>query len=317
MSLFGHPELIRLLLGVLALLVGCSLVGFVLRARALSPEARATAVNFVARTYAWWIMAGLFALALLAGRLGPIILFALVSFLALREFLTLTPTTASDHCAMACTFFLVAPAQYALLAIHWYGLYSIMIPVYAFLLLPAVNVLQGDTARFLERTAAVQWALMASVYAISYAPALLDLTIPGYETPPVTLLVWFLIVVQGSDFLQYVFGKLVGRRKIAPLLSPSKTWEGFAAGIGAASLAGTALWWATPFGPWRAALMALIITLMGFLGGLTMSAIKRDRGVKDFGTLVSGHGGVLDRIDSLCFSAPVFFHLTRYFYSTT
>ena len=158
---------------------------------------------------------------------------------------------------------------------------------------------------------------MACVYAISYVPALLDLTIPGYDDAPVTLLVWFVMVVQGSDFLQYVVGKLVGQHKIAPVISPSKTWEGFVGGVGVASLAGAVLWWATPFGVWQAAVMAFTVTLMGFLGGLTMSAIKRDRGVKDFGTLVSGHGGILDRVDSLCFSAPVFFHLTRYFYSTT
>ena len=152
MKLAGDPELVRLLIGVLVLLLGCSLTGLLLRVLARSPEGRARVGNFIARTNAWWVMAGLFVLALLAGRLGPIVLFALVSFLALREFLTLTPTTMSDHGAMVCTFFLVTPIQYALLAIHWYGLYSIMIPVYAFLLIPTVNVLRGDTARFLERT---------------------------------------------------------------------------------------------------------------------------------------------------------------------
>ena len=72
------------------------------------------------------------------------------------------------------------------------------------------------------------------------------------------------------------------------------------------------LWWATPFPWWMAAADVAVIALMGFAGGLTLSAIKRDRGVKDYGTLVEGHGGVLDRIDSICFAAPVFFHFTRY-----
>jgi phosphatidate cytidylyltransferase len=71
----------------------------------------------------------------------------------------------------------------------------------------------------------------------------------------------------------------------------------------------------TPFTPWQAALMSVVITVMGFAGGLAMSVIKRDRGVKDFGALIAGNGGVLDPIDSLCFAAPVFFHLTRYFFA--
>ena len=171
----------------------------------------------------------------------------------------------------------------------------------------------GDTADFLERAAKIQFGLMICVYCLSYAPALLMLRIPGYEGEGAKLLLFLVIVVQASDVLQYVFGKLFGRRKIAPAVSPNKTWEGFVGGIAAATLLGTALWWATPFTPLQAAGLSLVITLMGFAGGLVMSAIKRDRGVKDYGTLVVGHGGVLDRIDSICFAAPVFYHLTVFF----
>jgi phosphatidate cytidylyltransferase len=149
---------------------------------------------------------------------------------------------------------------------------------------------------------------------VSYAPALLTLE-AGDENQGAKLLLFLVIVVQSSDVAQYIWGKLVGRRRIAPAVSPNKTWEGFAGGILTATFLGTGLWWVTPFAPWQAALMSLVIALMGFAGGLTMSAIKRDRGVKDFGTLIAGHGGVLDRIDSLCFAAPVFFHLTRYFFA--
>jgi phosphatidate cytidylyltransferase len=130
----------------------------------------------------------------------------------------------------------------------------------------------------------------------------------------VKLLLFLIIVVQSSDVLQYIWGKLFGKHHIAPSVSPNKTWEGLIGGIASATLLGTALWWLTPFAPWQAAVMSLAITLMGFAGGLTMSAIKRDRGVKDIGALIAGHGGILDRIDSLCFAAPVFFHLTRYFF---
>ena len=154
---------------------------------------------------------------------------------------------------------------------------------------------------------------MICVYCISYAPALM--TLPLRRSDGARLLLFFLLVVQSSDVLQYIWGKLFGKHPIAPRVSPNKTWEGFVGGIGSATILGTTLWWATPFNPWQAAGMSLVVTLLGFAGGLTMSAIKRDQGVKDYGTLIPGHGGVLDRMDSICFAAPVFFHLTRYYFT--
>jgi phosphatidate cytidylyltransferase len=252
---------------------------------------------------------------LLTGIAGTTILFGLLSFLSLREFITLTPTRRADHRTLFWVFFIITPLQYYLLVSRWYGLFSIMIPVWAFLFIPLRNAITGDYEKFLERTAKIQWALMVCVYCVSHAPALLMLDIPGYAGQNAKLLLFFILVVQLSDVMQYVWGKLFGRRKIAPHISPNKTWAGFLGGIGTTTLIGTALWWATPFTPWQAAGMSLAITLMGFAGGLTMSAIKRDRGVKDFGTLIEGHGGILDRIDSICFAAPVFFHLTRQFFT--
>ena len=210
--------------------------------------------------------------------------------------------------------FVFLPAQYVLIAIDWYGLYSIFIPIYAFLVMPIVATLRPDTTRFLERIAEVQWALMVCVFCLSHVPALMTLVIPGFEGRNLLLIAFLVIVVQSSDVLQYVWGKLFGRHKIAPQLSPSKTVEGFVGGVASATALGAALWWITPFAPWQAALMALAINLMGFLGGLVMSAIKRDRGVKDWGHMIEGHGGMLDRLDSVCFAAPVFFHLTRYWW---
>ena len=156
--------------------------------------------------------------------------------------------------------------------------------------------------------------LMITVYCLSHAPALLMLELPGYEGENAKLLLFLVVVVQLSDVLQYVWGKLLGRHKIAPDVSPNKTVEGFVGGVLSATAIGAGLWWATPFGPWEAAGFAFLICLFGFAGGLVASAIKRDRGVKDFSSLIAGHGGILDRIDSLCFAAPLFFHLVRYFY---
>ncbi len=314
MSLPLDRELIWLGGGILAVLVVASVVGAVLARRVRSESGQRTVANLNARVRAWWAMCALFALALLTGDRGSIVLFTLVSFLALREFMTLAPTGAGDHRALLWIFFGLTPIQYGLLWIDWYGLFSIFIPVYAFLLLPVRSALAGRTERFLERTATIQWGLMICVYCVSYAPALLILDLDGYAGENAKLLLFLAVVVQGSDVLQYVWGKLFGRHPIAPTVSPNKTWEGFLGGIASATLLGTGLWWVTPFAPWQAALLSLVIALMGFAGGLTLSAIKRDRGVKDFGTLIAGHGGVLDRIDSLCFAAPIFFHLTRYFF---
>jgi phosphatidate cytidylyltransferase len=285
------------------------------------------------------------------GETATVILFFLLSFWALREFITLTPTRAADHRTLFWVFVLFTPLQYLLVGMNQYGLYSVVIPVYAFLFIPARIALAGDYKRYLERCAKIQAGLMICVYCLSYAPALLNLKIvdvPPQAAPQVQateaveapssdpvsqvatmvdeqrtadpnarLLFFLILVVTLGDAFQYASEKLVGRHIIAPAISPNRTWEGFAAGAASSTLFGAALCWATPFNPLQAAGMSLLITTMGFLGGLTMSAIKRDRGVQDYGTLVQGHGGVLDRIDSLCFAAPVFFHVTRFFFEAS
>src|SRR5690606_31543846 len=226
-----------------------------------------------------------------------------------REFITLSYTRRGDHFALVAVFYICLPIQYLLIWNDWYGLYSIFIPVYAFLFLPILSAFGSDTTRFLERNAKIQWGVMISVFCISHVPALLNFKIDGFEGHNLLLIAFLVIVVQGSDVLQYVWGKLFGKHKVAPSLSPSKTWEGLIGGIASATLLGALLSWATPFSMLQAALMALIICLMGFLGGLVMSAIKRDRGVKDWGTMIEGHGGMLDRLDSVIFAAPIYFHL--------
>jgi phosphatidate cytidylyltransferase len=311
----ASADLIHLVLGIFGVLIVASIIGYVLQRR-LSPDGSNAAIeNLNARIKAWWAMVVLIGIAFLAGRAGVILLFAFCSFAALREFVTLINTKRADHWALAAAFFVALPVQYYLLWAEQFGIYSIFIPVYAFLFMPIIAVLRGDTERFLVRIAEVQWALMICVFCASHVPALLTLHIPGYEGRNVLLIAFLVIVVQLSDVLQYVWGKLFGKTRIAPRLSPSKTVEGFAGGVISASLIGAALWWVTPFTPLQAGLLAFVITLMGFFGGLVMSAIKRDRGVKDWGHLIEGHGGLIDRLDSVVFSAPVFFHLVRYWWS--
>ncbi|MBY6048652.1 phosphatidate cytidylyltransferase [Vannielia litorea] len=308
-------DLIKLLFGVLGVLVLATAVGRVLREQVAPDRSNPGIENLNARIDAWWGMAALLGLAFLAGKTGVIVLFGFISFAALREVLTLTTKREADHWALFGAFFVVLPVQFWLVWDEWYGFYSIFVPVYAFLLLPVVSVLLGDTRDALVRIAETQWALMICVYCVSHVPALLTLRIEGYEGREVLLIAWLVIVVQISDVLQYTWGKLLGRTKVAPTVSPSKTWEGLVGGVISASLIGTALYWITPFSTWQALGMALAVTAMGFFGGLVLSAIKRDRGVKDWGHLIAGHGGFIDRMDSVVFAAPIFFHLTRYFWS--
>jgi phosphatidate cytidylyltransferase len=308
------PKWLWLVTGILILLTTASVIGYGL-ARRQQGRPSATITNLNSRIKAWWVMVVLIAIAFALGKTGVLVLFAFCSFAALREFITLTSTRRGDHIALATAFFIVLPLQYLLIGYDWYGLYSIFIPVYVFLGLPIIAALRGDTTEYISRIAEVQWGLMVSVFCVSHAPALLTLPIPGFEGQNAMLIVFLITVVQASDVLQYVWGKLIGRRKIAPRLSPSKTIEGFIGGVASATALGAALWWITPFTWWQAGLMALVVNLMGFCGGLVMSAIKRDRGVKDWGQMIEGHGGMLDRLDSVIFAAPVFFHLTRFWWA--
>ncbi len=339
--------------GVLVLLAAATAVVQFLKRRTDGALDPAIVETFRRRVRAWWILTAVLAAAWLIGNVATVVLFGLIAFWALREFITLTPTRPGDHRTLFWVFFLFTPLQFVLVGMRLYGLYSILIPVYVFLFIPARIAMSGDPKRFLERTAKIQAGLLICVYCLSYAPALMTLRIPAdvarmpwrspktaptpasaaaleAETPPrepgrgasalpldpeagPRLLFFFILMVQLSDALQYAWAHIPRRHVIVPTINPTKTWEGLLGGTASVTLIGAVLWWATPFEYWVAGLMSAVVALMGFAGSLTMSAIKRDRGVKDYGTLVEGHGGVLDRLDSLCFAAPVFFHFTRYY----
>jgi phosphatidate cytidylyltransferase len=301
--------------GVIAFLALCTVIALVLARHARSPAARDTVANLNARVRSWRGIVFVFGAALVFGSIVTLVLFAMLSFLSFREFMSLTPTRAGDHRSLFLSFFVVVPVQYWLIEIDWYGLFSIFIPVYVFLLLPALSAVAGDTSDFLTRNAKLQWGLMLTVFAISHAPALLLLDLSGYRLPN-ALLLYLMIVVQISDVFQYVFGKLLGRTKLSPVISPSKTVEGLVGGGLTAVLIGAALSGITPFSPLQAAEMSAVIGIGGFFGGFVLSAIKRDLGVKDWGSMIEGHGGILDRIGSVAFASPLFFHLTRYYFAS-
>lgn len=308
-------DLLLLAFGVCGVLVALTLLGEALRRRA-GPGNHPVIETYMTRVQSWWAMVILVSLALLSGRVGVLILFGLISFAALREFLTLSAKSQADHNALALAFFIILPAQYVLIGIDWPGLFSIFIPVYAFLLLPIVSALRADPNRFLIRVAETQWGLMICVYCASHLPALMTLDIPGYGDRSVLLIAFLVLVVQFGDLLEYFFGRRIGRTKIAPGLSP-KTWEGLACGVICAALIGGLLHWITPFGLFGAMAMAGTASLVGMFGNIVFAAIRHDKGVKDWSHLIPGQGGIMDQLDSVAFAAPLFYHLTRWIWAVS
>jgi phosphatidate cytidylyltransferase len=312
---------LSLVCGVLGLLTITTIVGQFFKRHPDTGLNAAAVRTFNLRIRAWWTMCAILATAFFIGKEWTVAVFFVISFHALREFITITPTRPADHLTLFLALLMFTPLQYLLVGFNRYEMYNVLIPVYAFLFVPTSIALSGDFKRYLERVAKIQTGLMICVYCLSFAPALLYLKINPSQQDAASyaqdganypLLFFFIFVVQTGDALQYIWSKLVGKHVMVASISPNRTWEGFLGGIASNTLLGAALWWAIPpFRPWQAAGMALLVSIMGFAGGLTMSAIKRDRGVKDYGTLVEGHGGILDRIDSICFAAPVFFHVTR------
>lgn len=264
------------------------------------------------RIRTWWVIIVLFSLALLSPNWLALTFFALVSFMALKEFLTLVPSRQSDRMPLL-WMFIAIPLNYWLIGIGWYGMFVVFIPVYVFLFLPARMVIAGDTQGFLRTASQLHWSLMTTVFAFSHVAFLLVLPADGMQTG--ALLVLFLVgLTEFNDIAQYLWGKSLGRIKVIPKVSPNKTLAGLLGGVATTALAATVLGpLLTPLS-WPMALLAgIIIGITGFCGDVVMSAIKRDIGVKDSGTLLPGHGGILDRLDSLIFTAPVFFHFIRYF----
>ncbi|OIZ53126.1 phosphatidate cytidylyltransferase [Citrobacter freundii] len=264
------------------------------------------------RIRTWWVIIVLFSLAILSPHWLALTFFALVSFMALKEFLTLAPSRQTERMPLL-WMFIAIPINYWLIGINWYGMFVVFIPVYAFLFLPVRMVIAGDTQGFLRFVSQHHWSLMTTVFAFSHVAFLLVLPDDGKQTG--ALLVLFLVgLTEFNDIAQYLWGKSIGRIKVMPKVSPNKTLAGLVGGVVTTTLMAAVLGPVmTPLNLPLSLLAGFIIGLSGFCGDVVMSAIKRDIGVKDSGTLLPGHGGILDRLDSLIFTAPVFFHFIRYF----
>ncbi|WP_342076448.1 phosphatidate cytidylyltransferase [Yoonia sp. SS1-5] len=307
-------DILLLAFGSFGILIALTFVGEVLRAREEPGFVNPILDTYMTRVQSWWGMVAFVGIALLMGKIGVMVLFAFASFAALREFLTLTTKAKADHLSLALAFFVVLPLQYVFVGLGWDGLYTVFIPVYAFLLLPIVSALRGNTDRYLIRVAETQWGLMIAVFCVSHVPALMTLEVEGHEDRTVLMIAFLVMVVQLGDLLEYFFGRRIGKTCIANHLSP-KTWEGVFCGVVCAAIIGGLLSWITPFGVLGAMAMAAAASLVGMFGSLVFAAIKRDRGVKDWSHLIPGQGGFVDQLDSVIFAAPIFYHFTKFFYA--
>lgn len=261
-----------------------------------------------------WVAAVIFWVAWASGPIGSTMLFGVLSFLALREFITLTHTRRGDHRTLILAFFVVLPLQYAIAGNRAFDLFTVFVPVYVFFAVPVVSALGNDPQRFLERTAKIQWGVMVCVYGLSHAPALLLLTPPGAEGRGAFLVFYLVAVVAAGQIGQQAASRVLRRRPVARAISRSFSWRAWAIGVAAGACTGLALFWATPLEPLAALAMGGVAAAAGAFGDFVMRALKRDAGVRFWGSRASltGAVGLLDRMAALCFAAPVFFHVLRW-----
>jgi phosphatidate cytidylyltransferase len=306
-----HPHLVGAMAAVLGVLILATVAVRVMSR--VRPEMPLGEIRL--RIRGWWIIVAPFFAALAAHRTVAVVFFAFVSFLALKEYLSLIPTRRVDRRVLLVAY-LTIPLQYLWVHMAWYGMFIIFIPVYVMLFLPGRMVLLGETAGFLRAAGSVQWGLMITVFSISHVAFLLSLPNTVNPMGGGAALVFFLVLLtEANDIAQFVWGKTTGRRRVVPTVSPNKTWGGLAGGVATTTvLAWAVAPWLTPFQGAEAAAIGLLVGTSGFIGDVVISALKRDLGIKDSGAMLPGHGGILDRIDSLTYTAPLFFHVVRYFY---
>ncbi len=269
--------------------------------------------NLRQRIKSWWWMIALIFAALAMGKKSSVIFFGFLSFLALKEFCSIASLRQADRRVLFWAY-LAIPVQYYFVYIGWYGMFIIFIPVYMFLFLPIRMVLIGQNQGFIKSAATIQWALMLTVFCISHIAYLLTLPVKNDAAGSIGLVLFLLFITQFNDVSQYIWGKLFGRNKIIPKVSPNKTWEGFLGAVMTITIcSGFAAPLLTPLTFELGLIFGFIISVSGFFGDVVISSVKRDLEIKDSGNLIPGHGGILDRIDSLMYTAPLFFHMIYYF----
>ncbi len=270
--------------------------------------------ELIDRIYSWWIIIGFFIFGAMLDTTMAMFFFAFLSYLALKEYFTLIPTRKADRRVIFYAYLSIIP-QFYFAEQQWYGMFIIWIPVFLFLLLPFRQVLTGENEGFLENTSRVQWGLMMFVFGLSHLAYMTTLPpVEGASVGGKELVLYLVLLTELNDILQYLWGKSIGKRKIVPKVSPNKTVEGFLGAFFTVTILAILFSFLTPF-TWVEALFAgMLISIAGFIGDVVISMVKRDIGVKDSGNMLPGHGGILDRVDSLTYTTPLFFHYVYYLY---
>lgn len=264
------------------------------------------------RIQSWWWMVGLLFLVLILSKNTTIVFIGFLSFLALKEFLSIVPIRQVDR-RVVFWIYLSIPVQYYWVASGWYGMFIIFIPVYIFLLIPMRMVLIGDTKGFIKAAGVLHWSVMLTVFSLSHIAYLITLPEKNIQAGGAGLVLFLFLVTQFNDVCQYIWGKMLGKHKIIPKVSPNKTWEGFIGGMLTVTLgSGFVAPYLTPLSMVESFGAGLIIGISGFFGDVVISSVKRDLQIKDSGNLIPGHGGILDRLDSLIYTSPLFFHYLYY-----
>lgn len=304
-----------ILTALIVLMAAATIYGLWAAGRAKTPEQtfRLAIANSRVRM-GWWLVI-IFTVAWGFGQTTLVVIFAILSFFLLREFIALTPIRPRDHWVLVLAFYLIIPAQYALVYFNLMPYFTLFIPVYVFLLLPVIAAIGNDTDRFLERVAKVQWGLMICVFCVSHAPAIATLDFSGIErhnSSGALMLLFYLMVTFCADLFSVLASSALGGKTLR--MDPHKTVKGISVGCFLAFLVGLSLFWLTPFRIYQVALYSLAIVLSCVMGDIVISAVKRSLGSKSWeGELYIGRGS-LERFAPLIFSAPVFYHLTILFF---
>lgn len=303
-------EVLYVLIGIVAVLIISTLITKIMKQKNNSSGLKEVEM----RIRSWWVMFIIFTFALIIHSTISLIFMALLCFLALKEYFSLIPFNRAHRLVLFWAYMTI-PVQFSLIYLGWYGMFIVFIPVYMFLLIPIQAIIVGETKNFLRSIATVQWGVMLMVFGLSHLAFLLVL--PGREdsVAGAGLVLFLVVLTQANDVAQFIWGKLLGKKKIIPKVSPNKTWAGFIGGVLTTTVLAVILApLITPFSLLASIIAGLYIGLTGFIGDVNISALKRDLNIKDTSAIIPGHGGIMDRVDSLTYTAPLFFHFTRYFY---
>jgi len=311
MDIFGYYipiELFFILCIIFVVLIICSSTFWIISLMNKSDSVS----ELVVRTNSWWKMAvGITIVATAPAIIGTIVL-AYVVFVALREMLSIIPLRTADRTVLVASYFAI-PIQFYLAYKNYYYLFQIFIPLVMFISVSVILVLTGETNRIGRSMAIIPTTLMLTVYMPSHMVLLFHVSVPGFTVGAGGLIIFLIMITAFNDIFQFTWGKLLGKRKILPRISPNKTWVGFIGGVFTSGVLGGALSFLTPLDYINCFYIGLSLSIIGFIGDSIISAVKRDLKIKDTDDLIPGHGGAMDRLDSIVLTTPTFYHLLIFF----